>query len=171
MSLTHSPRIVTDGLVLYLDSVNTKSYPGSGNTWYDLSGNGNNVQLSSPPTPVYQDNLYFRINNGANFTKTDANISLNQITMIGWYKSITRGGGTYPRFMELHKSGSTVSFSHALAVDDDGSLRDEMKLEVDSGMKNDPRYIVFANVECMKERKDRRWQVPSKSRGGPLAIV
>ena len=37
-----------------------------------------------------------------------------------------------------------------------------MKLEVDSGMKNDPRYIVFSNVECIKERKDRRWQVPSK---------
>ena len=43
--LAHSPRIVTDGLVLCLDAGNTKSYPGSGTTWYDLSGNGNNGTL------------------------------------------------------------------------------------------------------------------------------
>jgi hypothetical protein len=36
------PKIVTDGLVLYLDAANTKSYPVSGTAWNDLSGNGNN---------------------------------------------------------------------------------------------------------------------------------
>ena len=45
MGLAHSPRIVTDGLVLALDAGNTKSYPGSGTTWTDLSGNGNNGTL------------------------------------------------------------------------------------------------------------------------------
>ena len=39
MGLSHSPKIVTDGLVLCLDAANAKSYPGSGTTWYDLSGN------------------------------------------------------------------------------------------------------------------------------------
>ena len=39
MSLHHNPRIVTDGLILALDTANPKSYPGSGTTWYDLSGN------------------------------------------------------------------------------------------------------------------------------------
>ena len=34
--------IVTDGLQLYLDASNPASYPGSGTTWYDLSGNSNN---------------------------------------------------------------------------------------------------------------------------------
>jgi len=45
MALAHSPRIVTDGLVLCLDAGNTKSYPGSGTTWTDLSGNGNTGTL------------------------------------------------------------------------------------------------------------------------------
>jgi hypothetical protein len=45
MGLTHSPKIVTDGLVLCLDAANPKSYPGSGTTWFDLSGNGNNGTL------------------------------------------------------------------------------------------------------------------------------
>jgi prepilin-type N-terminal cleavage/methylation domain-containing protein len=37
--------IVTDGLVLNLDAGNLASYPGTGNTWFDLSGNNNNGTL------------------------------------------------------------------------------------------------------------------------------
>jgi hypothetical protein len=37
--------IVTNGLVLNLDASNPLSYPGSGTTWTDLSGNGNNGTL------------------------------------------------------------------------------------------------------------------------------
>jgi hypothetical protein len=50
MSFHHSPRIITSGLVLYLDAANVKSYPGSGTTWSDLSGNGNNGTLVNGPT-------------------------------------------------------------------------------------------------------------------------
>ena len=42
MAYRNGPKIVTDGLVLCLDAAIGKSYPGSGTTWYDLSGNGNN---------------------------------------------------------------------------------------------------------------------------------
>lgn len=41
MALFHHTRIVTNGLVLYLDAANRKSYPGSGSTWFDLMGNYN----------------------------------------------------------------------------------------------------------------------------------
>lgn len=41
MAVYGGPDIVTDGLVLHLDAGNSKSYPGSGNTWYDLSGQSN----------------------------------------------------------------------------------------------------------------------------------
>jgi hypothetical protein len=44
-ALFHSPRIITDGLVLALDAANPKSYPGSGTVWKDLSGNSNNGTL------------------------------------------------------------------------------------------------------------------------------
>ena len=39
MGINYSPKIVTDGLVLCLDAANPLSYPGSGNTWFDISGN------------------------------------------------------------------------------------------------------------------------------------
>jgi hypothetical protein len=40
MGLAHSPRIVTDGLVIALDAGNTKSYPGSGTTWKNMATEG-----------------------------------------------------------------------------------------------------------------------------------
>jgi hypothetical protein len=54
MALSHSPKIVTDGLVLCLDAGDGKSYSGSGTTWTDRSGNGNNGTLTNDPT------FYFR---------------------------------------------------------------------------------------------------------------
>lgn len=50
MSLGHGASIVTNGLVLCLDAGNTKSYPGTGTTWTDLSGLGNNGTLVNGPT-------------------------------------------------------------------------------------------------------------------------
>jgi hypothetical protein len=44
-------RIVTDGLVLALDSTDKTSYPGSGTTWYDLSGNRNHATMYNMNLP------------------------------------------------------------------------------------------------------------------------
>jgi hypothetical protein len=40
MGLAYGGAIVRDGLVLALDAADRNSYPGTGTTWYDLSGNG-----------------------------------------------------------------------------------------------------------------------------------
>jgi hypothetical protein len=50
MGFYRGPSIIKDGLVLYLDAANTKSYPTTGTTWSDLSGNGNNGTLINGPT-------------------------------------------------------------------------------------------------------------------------
>jgi len=50
MATAGGPDIIEDGLVLALDAANTKSYPGSGTTWNDLSGNGYNGTLVNSPT-------------------------------------------------------------------------------------------------------------------------
>jgi len=41
---------VRDGLVLELDAANRASYSGTGNTWYDLSGNNYHATLTNGPT-------------------------------------------------------------------------------------------------------------------------
>jgi Concanavalin A-like lectin/glucanases superfamily len=50
MSVAGGPDLIQDGLVLCLDVANTKSYPGSGTSWVDLSRNGNNGTLTNGPT-------------------------------------------------------------------------------------------------------------------------
>ena len=41
MGIQYNPKVVTDGLVFYVDAANKRSYPGTGTTWTDLKG-GNN---------------------------------------------------------------------------------------------------------------------------------
>ena len=50
MASKGGPDIVENGLTLFLDASNIRSYPGSGTTWSDLSGNGNNFSLINGPT-------------------------------------------------------------------------------------------------------------------------
>jgi hypothetical protein len=50
MAFNYSPKIVTDGLVLYLDAANSKSYVSGSTTWSDLSRGGNNGTLTNGPT-------------------------------------------------------------------------------------------------------------------------
>ena len=58
--------IVRDGLVVHLDAADSNSYSGSGASWNDISGNGNNFTLFGSPS--YDSNT----NGGViNFDKTD----------------------------------------------------------------------------------------------------
>jgi hypothetical protein len=50
MAFIHSPKVVTDGLIMYLDAANRTSYPRTGTTWTDLSGNSYNGTLTNGPT-------------------------------------------------------------------------------------------------------------------------
>ena len=45
MAVNYQNKIVKDGLVLCLDAADRKSYPGTGTTWFDRSGNGNHGTL------------------------------------------------------------------------------------------------------------------------------
>ena len=47
--LTVATPIVTNGLVLNLDAGRKSSYPNTGTTWYDISGNGKNGTLTNGP--------------------------------------------------------------------------------------------------------------------------
>ena len=47
MAVFSGPEIVNNGIVFHLDAANTKSYPGSGTTWFDLSANANNTTLTN----------------------------------------------------------------------------------------------------------------------------
>ena len=50
MGCFSGPEINEDGLVFAFDAANTKSYPGSGSTLYDLSGNNNDFTATTTST-------------------------------------------------------------------------------------------------------------------------
>ena len=83
------PDIVTDGLVLNLDAANGSSYPASGTTWTDLSGNGNNGTLTNGPTfdPISGGSIAF---DGTNDYVSLSNVQpgTNDFTISVWvYKN------------------------------------------------------------------------------------
>ena len=55
MGVFAGPDIVESGLILALDAGNTKSYPGSGTTWTDLSGRR---QVTINNSPVFNGNYF-----------------------------------------------------------------------------------------------------------------
>ena len=66
--------LVTDGLILNLDSTDTSSYPGTGTVWSDLSGEGNHFDLVNSPTFSTDDGGTI-ITDGANdYIKSQGNI-------------------------------------------------------------------------------------------------
>jgi len=85
MSFDNGPRIVTNGLVLALDAADQNSYPGSGTTWTDLSGNSNNFTLVNSPTFSTTNGGRFAFN-GTTQTATLPSLNLQQnFTLDGWF--------------------------------------------------------------------------------------
>lgn len=90
MATTYNSHIVTDGLVLCLDAANPRSYPLSGNTWYDLSGNGNHGTLTNGPT-FSSDNGGSLVFDGTNDYVSGGNTTSSittQVTVSAWFKAV-----------------------------------------------------------------------------------
>jgi hypothetical protein len=115
MAFGNGPRIVTDGLVLALDAADRNSYPGSGTTWTDLTGNGQNFTLYNSPT--------FSSNNGGellfpslnDYARIRNSTSIDLISSNGmvetWFRTIsnTLGSGTYSRLISFANESNTGS--------------------------------------------------------------
>jgi hypothetical protein len=83
----YSPRIVTSGLVLALDAAERLSYPRTGTTWRDLSGNNNTGTLTNGPT-FSAANMGSIVFDGTNDYTDFSDFSLgNQFTFCCWIKT------------------------------------------------------------------------------------
>jgi hypothetical protein len=112
LAIFYNPRTITDGLVLALDAANPKSYPGSGTTWSDLSGNGNNGTLvngvgynSGNLGSLSFDGVDDYVTTG--FTRGTLG---NQTTLISWYKYTGTIGRTYSPIFGGIEPGSGTEF-------------------------------------------------------------
>ena len=119
------PNIVTDGLVLHLDAANTKSYPGTGTTWYDRSGKGANGTLTNGIT--WNNKGWFELD-GVNDGVDSINIPQNYVDlMIGMYS--------------LGDTGTSLEMVFSKFDDYDKSLRTSYGIFRHSGLdSNDWNY-------------------------------
>jgi hypothetical protein len=95
-------QIVTDGLVLNLDAGNPASYPGSGTTWSDLSGNGKNGTLLN--------GVGYSGDNGGSlvFDRVD-----DYVVLTNSYSSPSLPTGSSPRtLISCFKTGASFGFPY-----------------------------------------------------------
>ena len=113
MGLAHSPRIVTDSLVLLLDAVNVKSYPGSGTTWTDLSVSKANGTLTNSPT---FNSSYFSFDGSDKYVEGDlTTIAAGSNVTV---EAVIRLNNVSGLKCILCQGRSAVSFGYGLVVSD-----------------------------------------------------
>lgn len=86
-----------DGLVLELDASKKISYPSTGNTWYDLSGQNNNASLSNSPTYSTDGYIIFDGTNDYATISSDSSFNVNTRTVELTFKM----NGSYSNFAPL----------------------------------------------------------------------
>ena len=85
MAYNFSPKIVTDGLVLYLDAANTRSYVSGSTTWNDISRGGNNGTLTNGPTFNSTNGGYFIFDGTNDFAAMNSVINTGQnFSVFAW---------------------------------------------------------------------------------------
>ena len=109
MGLAYGGAIVRDGLVLALDAADRNSYPGSGTTVFDLSGDGYNGTLVNGMTFDTEAGGCF-VGDGTNDNITYAATAeskgtlTNSITYECWVKRTGTSADTLPRLMSTDAS-------------------------------------------------------------------
>lgn len=112
MSAYSGPEIVNDGLVLALDAGNSRSYPGSGTAWTDISGFGRNGTLTNGPTyssanggSIVFDgtNDYVNIGIGKGVNQFSADFAVS-----AWVMRLS-GGPTYGNVIGDYYTGSVAT--------------------------------------------------------------
>ena len=78
--------IITDGLQLYLDAGNASSYPGSGTTWTDLSGNGRDGTLTGGPTYDSANGGSIVFDGSNDYVQCSGSFTTTAATFIVWMK-------------------------------------------------------------------------------------
>jgi hypothetical protein len=118
-------KIIQDGLVLNLDAGASSSYPGSGTTWTDLSGNGNNGTLENGVgyTSSNGGSLTFDGGDDYNSFGTSLGNGWSQISVNCWVRPTT-----FPN--------TNFGFEKLVSADDGGSGGLESVFNLDIGHFN-----------------------------------
>jgi hypothetical protein len=143
-----SSPIVTDGLFFNLDAGNLASYPGTGTTWYDLSGNGRNASLSGPI--IYNTSsggeLVFNGNNTSVLTNYNTNFTTN-FTVNSWFKTSLLQGGRFLISKNSYFANSTTDFPFSIETLGSPTNAIAVNLSIGNDFLNDSRVSSSINTD------------------------
>jgi hypothetical protein len=93
MAGTVAPNVVTDGLVLYVDAANTKSYVSGSTTWVDMAA-GNNGTLINGPTYSSANGGSIVFDGSNDYVSLGNNLDQNgPLTIMSWIYTTTVNSG------------------------------------------------------------------------------
>ena len=81
-----APSVVITGLQLYLDAGNASSYPGSGTTWTDLSGNIRTGTLTNGPTYSGTNGGSIVFDGSNDYVQCLGSLTVTAATFVTWIK-------------------------------------------------------------------------------------
>ena len=114
------PDIITDGLVLALDAGSERSYPGTGTTWKDLSGNNFDFSIDGSGF-TYNAGGWFDMANGG-ITHTGTITSNSLCTVVYWIRTtdgqslFLSGPGPSDNYLGAYSSGNKFYNSGAMGT-------------------------------------------------------
>tara|TARA_R100000479_G_scaffold173110_1_gene118557 strand:- start:20 stop:871 length:852 start_codon:yes stop_codon:yes gene_type:complete len=131
--------IITDSLILNLDAANSSSYSGSGNTWTDLSGQGNNATRTSSSEIVYDSNGWFDWTDGPSYDNTQGCFTLPG-------NSFTLGANFTIEVWNYYDAANTPNSGSSVSVWTDGSLwTNSASADWSSGAGNNNGFVLGYN--------------------------
>ncbi len=143
----------TEGLSLLLDAGNVKSYPGSGTTWFDLSGNGNDGTLTNGPTFNSEGFISFDGTNDCVEVASSSTLQLHNdgITYGCWLRKDS--GNAYDYYMKKtseymlrtpndSEGGDLEGFVY-LDTNGDGSVSAEPRVQTGQNLADDTWTLVL----------------------------
>ena len=159
--------IVTTNLVLHLDASNSSSYSGSGTTWSDISGNGNNLTLTNGPTYTSdnggaivfdgtndyaisaQDASFFKFGTGdysyGVWIKVDISNNINK----AFLSSSNINGGPTPNAWQFDFNGTNGAISHVVR----NASGSQYRSNTDEILNSSWHYVFFVNDRSEDEVK------------------
>jgi len=123
MAITRGPSIVRDGLVLCLDAKDPNSYPGSGNTWYDLSGNNFDYTLGSNLTYSNSNKTFIMSSSSSTGATNSSELTTSSAcTLVFWIKttegqSLFWGGTSSTHVVGAYRSSYKEFYSNCGSPD------------------------------------------------------
>ena len=114
MATNYNPKTITDGLVVYIDPGNIKSYPGSGDTFNDLTSNGLNISgdTLNTATDAKAGTIYDHSNGYFTETGTFTPISSLTWSIVWWVRSTGTTPSNYRAQIRLRDTNADTGSAY-----------------------------------------------------------